>query len=756
MGNGPYNYIHSNITNEQIEKSLDEKKKNLLDNLYQQFTRKNGYLTQENFKRILRLDDEENSDLLFDIFKYSHGKMYKKELCNLYVAFVNKDLMNILFSFLILGNKDKMEKDEYKVIISKFIEINNSFEILNTDECFKSIIFEKANIIMNNFEENNINNQIKDYVNKKLLITYLKTHQKDLRISFHKKIKQSSELFTKNNCLTKNYVCDCLIEQNKNKSVDLIDQIEKPFLNDKLVVKGHLSFDNLKKMMKGYSVDEKLINLIVKYLEISTMKNSIIFSDFKNLISDIIFKNSEQEKKNLLFRMILAIYNRKESIKGNQLKEIFNIQNEECKLEENIDKNKFDNLEEPIIKKEITPYIQYMENLILLVYIRYNLKVEDESLKKKIINFILNKKTAEECLIENFDKFDKFYPVNKEFWDSLIKENIGENEPELKINNSLIAEIDKVYNITKKEEEKNNDNNLANQNNAKENKNKNINQAKKDKNKEKNNNKRKTQEKEEQKTNEGNKDIKEEKAKEVKKVPIKGKLKENVKYGKDYVIICGEIFYKIYNYFEFDILVELEKTTIFAEQNLNDEKEEKKEEKENKIDDNKDKKNIEGKNEIKNDNENSNNDNENKEKEENNIKKDEIIILDKKPEDLQEKKEEEIIHKQEKEIENNKLVKEKNDIIIEQNCIRKIEKEKKDIKENIVDFYPIKYIEFNFSNLISIIKQKYEENEYNKKTEKEKIQYEKEIKKKEKKKKVDEKNYQLKKRKWKNIISKIV
>ena len=777
MGNGPYNYIHSNITNEHSE-SLDEKKKNLLNNLYQQFTRKNGYLTQENFKRILRLDNEENSDLLFDIFKHSRGKMYLKELFNLYVAFVNKDLMNFLFSFLILGNKDKMGKDEYKKIIHKFIKINKNFEILNTDECFKSVIVEKANNLIENFEENNINNQIEICVSKKLLIEYLKTHQKDLGISFHKKIKPSSDLITKNNYLTKNYVCDCLIEQKKIEYGDIIEQIEKPFLSDKLIVKGHLPFDNLKKMMQEYSVNVKLINLIVKYLEISTMKNSIIFSDFKNLISCITLKNSEQEKKNLLFRMILAIYNGKESIKGSQLKEIFNIQNEECKLDEDIDKNKFDNLDDPIIKKETISYIQYMENLILLVYIRYNLKVEDESLKKKIINFILNKKTAEEYLIENFDKFDKFYPVNKQFWDSLIKENPGENETELKINNSLIAEIDQVYNIPKKEEEKNKDNNLTKKNNAKENKN--INQAKKDKNQEKDN-KKKTQEKEEQKANAGNKDIKVEKAKEVKKVPIKGKLKENKEYGKDYVIICGEIFYKIFNYFEFDILVELQKTTIFAEQNLNDEKEEKKEdkneEKENKIDDNKDKKNIEGNVELKNVKEKLNNDNENKEKAENDIKKGEKIdikeaektedkgeeksenkneiieeqnkeqILDKKPEDLKEKKEEEIIEKKEKEkeIDNNKLQKEKCDIIIEKNYIRKIEKEKKEIKEYVLDFYPIKYIEFNFSNLISIITKKYEENEYNKKTVKEKKQYEKEINRKKKEKENRRKEYLNKK-----------
>ena len=99
--------------------------------------------------------------------------MYLKELFNLYVAFVNKDLMNFLFSFLILGNKDKMGKDEYKKIIHKFIKINKNFEILNTDECFKSVIVEKANNLIDNFEENNINNQIEICVSKKLLIEYL-------------------------------------------------------------------------------------------------------------------------------------------------------------------------------------------------------------------------------------------------------------------------------------------------------------------------------------------------------------------------------------------------------------------------------------------------------------------------------------------------------------------------------------------------------------------------------------------------------
>ena len=58
---------------------------------------------------------------------------------------------------------------------------------------------------------------------------------------------------------------------------------------------------------------------------------------------------------------------------------------------------------------------------------------------------------------------------------------------------------------------------------------------------------------------------------------IKGKLKNNVKYGDNYVIICGEIYDKISNYFEFDYLIELEKTTIFYSKEEENNKSEQKE-----------------------------------------------------------------------------------------------------------------------------------------------------------------------------------
>ena len=82
-----------------------------------------------------------------------------------------------------------------------------------------------------------------------------------------------------------------------------------------------------------------------------------------------------------------------------------------------------------------------MENLGYLPYVRYNLETENQKLKKKIINFILNKKSAEDYLKENFDKCNKFYPINKTFWDSLINnKNEAGDQPssEMKVNTHLL------------------------------------------------------------------------------------------------------------------------------------------------------------------------------------------------------------------------------------------------------------------------------------------------------------------------------
>jgi hypothetical protein len=121
-----------------------------------------------------------------------------------------------------------------------------------------------------------------------------------------------------------------------------------------------------------------------------------------------------------------------------------------------------------------------------------------------------------------------------------------------------------------------------------------------------------------------------------------------MKYGEDYVIICGEIYEKIFQYFEFDILVELDKTFIFYEPIKEEEKKPEVEQKENK-------------------------------KEE----KDEIKNIP--PENLE--------------------------IDKVNNCLRKKENKDKRIKEYILDFYPIKILQLDFDKILNEIKVIYEESE---------------------------------------------
>ena len=186
----------------------------------------------------------------------------------------------------------------------------------------------------------------------------------------------------------------------------------------------------------------------MNYFEAYTLKNSINFKDFNELIFNDKNSNVSANKKSILFKMILTIYNQKSELKGEQLKNFFEIENNECKLEGVINQKKFETLDDPIIKTGIEEYAEYMENLRYLPYVRYNLETEDQELKKKIINFMLNKKSSEDYLKENFDKCNKFYPINKKFWDSLTNNKSEENHQqkiELTIKNSLIAIKDKIY-----------------------------------------------------------------------------------------------------------------------------------------------------------------------------------------------------------------------------------------------------------------------------------------------------------------------
>ena len=324
MGNDPYKYIHANITQEHIQQVLDSRKEDILYNFFSQYSQRNVFLTKELFNRIIRLDDDEISNNLFSIFEYNKGKMYFSEFRNFYVAFTNKNLKNILLSFLIIGKTDKLEIREYINNLSKFVSLDDKFVILFENKIMQSMLYKEEKSGYINWNYFGLKSKSNDsYISKKLFLDFLIQNRK-FKFSFVERIKPSSEIYKLNNNKEKHYVCDCLKQYSNINRNDLFNKMEQPFLLDKLVIKGHLSFDNLEKLFEEYQVNKKLVSIIINYLKIDTMKNSINFTDFKNLMFNIYSGQSHSKKKSFLFKMILTICNQKTTIKASQLIKILN------------------------------------------------------------------------------------------------------------------------------------------------------------------------------------------------------------------------------------------------------------------------------------------------------------------------------------------------------------------------------------------------------------------------------------------------
>ena len=663
MGNDQNRYISLHIKDEYIQEVLDEEKKNNFYKLYQQFTQTTGALSKDDFSRLTKLEDSTILEQLFDIFASKKDKMYFSDLLCFYTSFTNKQLKVILLSFLLFGKTGKISQKNYINNLSKFVSINDKFVILNDKDFLKSIIYVEKGytsyLSLKNFPYFN-NQKEKDniYYDKTLFIEEANklVESKKLKYSFFINVIPSSHLIKKSisSIKKKIYICDCLLE-TQNFSVNNSDELEEMryyFNRNKLVSNGYLSFSNFDKIMRECRVDPKLIDLIIKFLKFYTMKDYLNFEDFKNLMSNIYFRESITNKKKFLFKMILTISNEKTSIKASQFGKILQIENKDYKPSGTIDEKTFETLKDPIINSEIDTYIGYMDTLGLLPYLKFGVKLIGQDLKKKIINFLLKNRTAEEYLIDNFDKCDKFYPINIGFWNSLISPDIT---PELEINNALIADEDEIFYLKKNDEIK---------------KDKEEENKEKEKDNEEGNKNQKEEKKEKENENKSNIEL-------IKKITKKGKLKKDIKYGVNYVLICGELYKIISDNFEIDYEITLSKITKYIPEKIIEKNQEQKKE---------------------------------------------------------EQKNEENGETKEKEANEEKL-----EINAERNFIYKKGNEKEGIKEYVVDFYPIKILQISFSDLIDYIENEKkkldnqkakEEWESKSKEEKEKISKNKEIAKK--------------------------
>ena len=577
MGNDPNKNIGLHIKEEHKKQVLDDEKKEDFYKIYQQFSRVNGFLTKKDFNVLAKIENKKDEEQIFDIFTSKKDKMYFNELINLYTSFTNEKLKSVLLSFLLFGKTGKISKQNYLNNLEPFIDINDNFTLLKKPLFLENINYVEKPISLTYYKTSSWINGSKEkeiYYNKDFFIgcANVLIEKKKLNLSFFKGYKTSSQIanIPIKDTKEKTYICDCLVG-SKNKNLNNEDDLEVMRANfnlEKSVTNGRLLFSNFEKLMKEIRVNQKLIDVVIKYLKNYTMKDYLNFDDFKNLMSNIYHPVSTLNKKQFLFKMILTIANAKSSIKMSELIKILQIENKDYNPSGTIDEKKFESLNDPIINVEIDIYIGYMDNLGLLPYLKFGVKIESQYLKKKIVNFILNERTAEEYLNDNFDNCQYFYPINIEFWNSLMEKG---RTPEIEINNSLIAKEDDIYYIKRKDENnKKDETNKNDETNKKDETNKNQKQEN-----QKENNKNKDNEKKEKELKEKEKENKN-KIEEIKKQKKIGKLKKDKQYGIDYVIICDKLYENISKIFELDYEIKLEKIIKVIPEKKEEKKEEEK------------------------------------------------------------------------------------------------------------------------------------------------------------------------------------
>ena len=310
MGNDPNKYISLNIDNEDINEVLDEQKREEFYRLYQQFSSRNGFMSKNDLSKLTKIDNEYILEKIFDIFASKKGKMYFSDLICFYTCFANRTIKIILLSFLLFGRNEKIGKSTYIEKLNEFMTVNDDFLILNSESFLNSITSNENGYssYIPSFAKNYLYGaQDKDtiYYDKSLFISKANNlyNQKLFIFNFVYKVIPSSRL---NNLKideikkkVHTYVCDCLL-QNINEKINTFDELEEMkyyFNRDNSVVNGHMPFIEFEKIMKELRVDQKLIDIVIKFLKNLTMKDYINFQDFKSLMANIYYRVSYKQKK---------------------------------------------------------------------------------------------------------------------------------------------------------------------------------------------------------------------------------------------------------------------------------------------------------------------------------------------------------------------------------------------------------------------------------------------------------------------------
>ena len=606
-------YIKTANNNRKIV--LDEKIEKEINDLFPQQHNNNYYpnnyafneqkpcLKKYELRNLLQISDKANFDTIFEIFGDKNENkeeiIYQDNLKYLYYSFTDNQskIKFILFSFLIFGDKEYIEEKELKQLISRFFIKNVQLfaPFFNyTIKIIEIVDKNKKKGKKNHKNENELLIPRDDFIKN---VKLFENANSKIISEFHfiKKYIGSNE-FTfdssnKNNNL--NFYCDCsknesksTIEINENKfdnanNIKAMRNVYKEKTNNTNKV---LYYTELRKILKEKKIEENLINLVVDYLSKNTFKEYCYFNDIKDIFNNLEFSLDLKDKKKFLFKMISTINKNENRLTYKQIAKYLNVENsgEDKKNENNNEINNNGSYDEDdFIKNDIFDgMINKMEtsldNFGLLPYLEFKVKTNDKNVRKRLINDVLNEDILadggnyEKYLEKNFEQGIYFYAIDINLWNSLIDPKA--DAPDY-LDNSKIAEeinIMKMEDIYKKIESERISIQLEEERKKREEKEKKI---KKNKNKE---NQIQNQVNNEQtKTNEENK-IKEIKTKSA-------KLKQGMKFQKDFIIVSDDLFRILKNNYKINFIIKIRKIQEIIDFNKNQkQKNEKEKDKSNK------------------------------------------------------------------------------------------------------------------------------------------------------------------------------
>ena len=578
---------------------LDEESDNYLKEMYPKSINNDAeslYINKNLFRRAMQISDDKNYERIFEIFGEKTEKNENiitfDSIRYLYYAFTsdNIKIKFILIGFLIFGNKEYISEDDFNNNIKNFFDkykklinpfSNYSKKLLKPDnnktksqsnnnkkQDTKDTKDTKDNMII---KRNNFINNIDTFANLELINEFI----------FYKKIPGISKFkFDSKNKNNLNFYCDCAKTRYDNiysTSIqeDNLDAMKKEYDNITNSSNKALYFKELKKILKRNNIEINLINLAIDYLRKITFKDYCFFQDLKDLLSNLKYDSSLEDKKKFLFKMIFTINKNRSKLTYDQIAKYLEIKEEkeeeknknEIISEKNTD-DMFDG--ESFLKNEkfnemINKLGVSLENFGLLPYSEFKVKTKNKKIRKKIIMDLLIREDInnyEKYLETNFDENDYFYAIDINFWNILIDPNADAQDY---IDNSKIAE--EINIITEEQRYRNIENERIRKIQEEEWKKREENERRKNRGKNNNNNINNNNNNNINTNNEINTVKKEEEIVQSKKA----NLKPGLKYNKDFIIICGKLFDILKTNYKINYIIKIKKITerITLNQNPN-------------------------------------------------------------------------------------------------------------------------------------------------------------------------------------------